>query len=308
MRGWGCTGLAGLTWAVATAWAPGVTAAVTGSLPGGGLLRDGQKWLAPLALLLAVCAPAGLDRLTVRWPDRTARTAVALGLVVLPLALMPDAAWGVSGRLGPWTYPAEWAVVREYLAVERAAEGGAGEQGGDVVVLPWSAFRAFEWNDRRTSLDPAPRWLPLPSVVDDTLLVGRPGGTVVEVSGEDPRAAQVARALADGRPLADVLPGLGVGWVLIERGTPGRVDPAVLAGCRPVLAAGSLELWAGPTPAPPPMPSAGRVAAVLVADGLAVLLLLLAVARITIRRRARSSGGGALPPATVATNGSEEGS
>ena len=82
---------------------------------------------------------------------------------------------------------------------------------GAVLPLPLSAYRAFEWNDRRPSLDPAERWLDEDVVVDDRLRVGR-----TTVQGEDRRTQEVVAALAAGDPLGP----LGVGWVLVEHGTP----------------------------------------------------------------------------------------
>ncbi len=261
--------VAGIVGAVAGAWdltRPAVDAVVE-HVPGGGLLRDGQKWLAPWTLLVATSAPLGLHRLLVRVGDATARAALAIGLVLLPLAVMPDLAWGGLGRLQSVSYPDDWAQVRSSLESTGAA-------GGDVAVLPWSAFRAFDWNGGRTSLDPAPRYLPRATVVDDTLLVARPDGTVLRVSGEDPRSASISAALEAGRPLVDVLPGLGVSYVVVELATPGPPPGSALDGLTPVLRGRTLELWAVPGEvAPAPVPSAWAVAVVGLSYVLAGLVL-----------------------------------
>src|SRR5207244_1914371 len=116
--------------------------------------------------------------------ERTAghlRTAAARGALlaaaaVFPVAIMPDLAWAGWGRLATVDYPADWLRVRVILAAD--------QRPGDVLALPLGAFRRFDWNGRRTQLDPAPRLLPRATVIDDTLLVGgRP------VAGDDPRAA-----------------------------------------------------------------------------------------------------------------------
>ena len=149
-------------------------------------------------------------------------------------------------------YPEGWTRTRDLLESPAA-------EAGDVVVLPWSAFRAFTWNRRTTSLDPAPRFLPRTTVVDDSLLVAGADG-LVRVSGEDPRSEVVATALRAGRPLAEVLPGLGVRYVVVEGGTPGEVPATALAGLERLGDDSSLALWkvVGGI-APPPVPSTTSV-------------------------------------------------
>jgi hypothetical protein len=249
-------------------------------LPGAGLLRDGQKWAAWWALVLAVGAGLGTRRLAgaVRRRGGSAvAAAAATGLLVaLPLVALPDLAWGVGGRLQPVAYPADWQRVRDVLA---RAEGT-----GDVLVLPFGAYRAFDWNADRPQLDPAPRWLPRPAVTDDELVVGGRA-----VAGEDERARAVAAAADDPRALA----GLGVGWVLVERGTPGRaVSPAVED--LPLVVEGEhLRLHRVPGEVAGPDPSPVRVTAVVGAHALALGVPVGAVLWIMA---ARSSVTGRRPP------------
>lgn len=229
---------------------------VVHSLPGGGLLRDGQKLLAPLAVAEAVTFGLGCVRVTERLSAGGAR-ALRLALVVVPLLAMPDLAWGAAGRLQPVDYPGDWQAVRSILQQDPS--------GGDVVSLPWQAFRSFGWNDDRVLLDPAPRWLPRTVVVDDTLVVGG-----VSVSGEDPRAQAVADALATRRPAVQTLPPLGIGFVLVEHGTPGDYPTRLLDGAEPVHQGQDLTLLRLGPASSPALPS--WAPAVLVADGLAALL------------------------------------
>ncbi|XVV02603.1 hypothetical protein ACQPW3_35410 [Actinosynnema sp. CA-248983] len=95
--------------------------------------------------------------------------------------------------------------MRDVLAVD--------ERSGDVLSLPLGAFRRFEWNGNRTQLDPAPRVLPRTTVVDDTVYVSG-----VAVAGEDTRMPEIRRALE-----RNDLGSVGVGWVLVEHGTPGAL-------------------------------------------------------------------------------------
>jgi hypothetical protein len=271
-----------LGWGLLTALAPGAAAAVVSGLPGGGLLRDAHKWLAPLVLLVTAAAPWGLLRVPRVSGDVALRTAAAAGLALVPLLALPDLGWGASGRLGGTALPSGYDEVRTLLASD--------PRPGDVAVLPWPSYRAFRWNARRPSGDPAPRLLPRTSVVDDRLLVERSGRLVV-VSGEDPRAAAVTSALGSGTPLAQVLPSLGVGFVLVEDDTPGAPPEGALVGLRPVLEGAGVRLLAVPTaPSTAPSASSARVVAVAAADVLAVVLLLgagLAAARRVALRDAR---------------------
>ncbi|WP_053202998.1 hypothetical protein [Jiangella muralis] len=243
-------------------------------VPGGGLIRDGQKFLAWYALLVALAAAAGAARLARAAVNRNTAVAVALAAALVPVAALPDLAWGAAGRLEPSHYPAAWAGVRA------AIDGGR----GDVVVLPYQPFRRFPWAGDRTVLDPAPRYLDAEVVVPDALPVG---DTVVP--GEDRRAAEVAAAL-DGDDAARELAALGVGWVAVERDTPGTVPDGLLESLESVDINGTFDLyrvpgdigtWTRIPPAPP----------VIVADIIFSVILAVAsadVARNAFSRRRRS--------------------
>lgn len=189
--------------------------ALVAQVPGAGLLRDGQRWAAWWALPLALGTALGAARLAARIPDRLGRGAVLVGAALLPVAVLPDLFWGGLGRLEPVRYPADWAAVAALVKAE--------PDRGDVLVLPFMTYRAYAWNEHRTQLDPAPRFLAAATVVDDALPVAD-----LVVSGEDQRVAEVRAGLANRTPLAE----LGVGWVLVEHGTPGEL-PAELAQRRP---------------------------------------------------------------------------
>lgn len=206
--------LVGIGLAVVSWSAPGAVGWVAGHLPGGGLLRDGSRLLALAAPLTAVLVARGVESLLDPLPDRATRVLVAGVLAVVPVALMPDAALGVSGRLDAVSYPAALSDARS--AVQDAPAG-------DVVLLPFTSYRAPEWNDYRKVLDPLPRFLGRRAVANDELYVdGRP------IPGEDPRAAAVGAALelgsADERAAA--LAALGVSVVVAER-IPGQDTPEV---------------------------------------------------------------------------------
>jgi hypothetical protein len=208
-----------------------------------------------------------LDRL-VFLPWRAVAGAAAL---TLPMIALPDAASTLRPTLDPVHYPADWSVVAR--AIGR----------GDVAVLPWGAYRTFAWAPGRSVLDPAPRLLPAPAVVDDRLAVS---GELL--AGENRRAARVLRALtAADRPAA--LARQGVRWVVVEHGTPGSVPD--LTGLTRIHDGPDVSLYRVPGAVADVRPSGVRIAVVVVADLLAAGTLLALVAAWAaaraVRRRTR---------------------
>ncbi|MDQ4111681.1 MAG: hypothetical protein M3306_11360 [Actinomycetota bacterium] len=198
--------VAGLVIAVAGWAAPEALDALAQDVPGLALLRDSSR-LIPLCLpLLVLTVAAGVDALRERVRRTAPRWAAAVVLALAPVAVLPDAAWGLAGGIGPADYPTSWRQAGAALAEETAP--------GDVLVLPWSAYRAPAWNAHRPVLDPLPRMLPGASVVNGDLVIGR-----TEIEGEDPRAAAAAEALAapDPEARAAELSRLGIGYVITDR-------------------------------------------------------------------------------------------
>ncbi|WP_328651762.1 DUF3367 domain-containing protein [Micromonospora sp. NBC_00330] len=234
-------------------------------LPGAGLLRDGQKFLAPYALLLVVCAALGAERLVARI-DREVAGVVLVGLLFLPVAVLPDLAFGGVGRIRPVSYPAEWQRVAEHIE----------EEPGEILALPLSAYRAYPWNPGRVVLDPAPRYLPGTVLTDDTLRVGD-----VAVAGENPRVREMRRALAEGRPVWTT----GVRWVLVQHEVSGEVDSQVLGGLERVHDGPFLTLYRNPATVREPGGS-GPARLAVVAALSAALLVVIAAAVSALHRRA----------------------
>ena len=199
------------------------------TVPGAGLLRDGQKFVMPYALLLCLAAALGAERAAARIADRIADRAtgrVVLGAaLVLPVALQPDLAFGAGNRLRPVAYPADFAVVARLVAADP----------GPVVSLPPAAYHSYPWNHGRTVLDPLPRYLDADVLTDDRLMVGR-----IVVGGEDRRATAIRQALTNRVPLAD----LGVRWVVVQRVAGAPATPsASLTGLRLVHDGPDLDLY-----------------------------------------------------------------
>jgi hypothetical protein len=248
-------------------------------LPGAGLLRDGHRWLALPAVVLAVLCGIGAGepaRLLSRRTGPGLPVAVPLFAALLVVASMPDLAGGLSGRLQAWQYPVAWSQARAVL--DRSDDRAR------VLVLPWQPFRVFGWSGPDPVLDPAPRLLPRPSLVSDALTVS--GRRLPE---EGPGARAVAADLADGELSQAGLRSLAVGWVLIEQGTPGRL-PVLPPGWTTVLDGPELTLLRAPLPLPvAPRAAAPRAVAVIGTQVAAGLLFLAGLSVLLIRglRRVR---------------------
>lgn len=230
MRGLVGAGIAGLVLAAAGA-VPGLDAvlrAVVVHVPGGGLLRDGQKLLAPTALVVAVAAGHAVARLAGSLPAGSPAGSPAAGspagpvprrlrrsrptapwavlLAVAPVLTLPTLAWGVGGRLAASDYPLDWLALR--AAVHAAPPG-------EVGVLPWGTYRRLDWAGDRVVLDPMPRLLDRRVLSDDALPVA-----TVTVRGENPRAARITAGLAAGDRLPDLLRAEGIRYAVVHRTQP----------------------------------------------------------------------------------------
>jgi hypothetical protein len=246
---------------------------VVTEVPGGGLIRDSQKFVAPLALVEAVCFGLGVERALPALPPRWTRPAAAL-LVAAPVLLLPALAWGGAGRLGTVRYPPAFSEARAVMASDRVP--------GAVLVLPWHLYRPVSWNENRVVLDPAQRWFTRRAVGNDDLeLVG------MTVPGEDPYGARLGPMVVAATPLAPQLPRAGIRYVLVYR-EPGWSDwTGRLDGLVPVLDRAELALYRVPgRPIEPSFPTP-PAAPVVAADLLAVALLIRVAARPSLPLRPR---------------------
>jgi len=192
----------------ALASGPGLAAlhAVVEAVPGLGVLRDGQKWVA-LAMPGYALAGAGTVLALRRWlrPAVTALVCCAALLVCLP-----DLAWGVGGKVESVHYPGDWANVASLI--NRDPE--------PVVVLPADTMRRFAWSGPAPVLDPLPRWVRANVLITGDLIISG-----VTVPGEGNRAHRVQRLLLAGAdPIA--VRRAGVGWLVVEEGSSGDMGSA----------------------------------------------------------------------------------
>lgn len=251
----------GTTIALAGATGPGreMSTALIGWWPGFGLLRDGQLYVAPLALLQALGLGAVLVWLLRGFsegvrrgsgPSRNTpevglvRTMVAVFVALGPVVVLPGLAWGAGGGLVPVDYPREWIRAQEAVAAD--------PRPGAVLVLPWSAYRGVEWSGRPVVvLDPATRLFDRRTVWNDDLRVGTPDGGTVVVTGEDTRAREAARLLEPdprtGMPTVDpgewarILSSLGVSHVAVSASVDNQFSSDV-PGLETVVQGGDMTL------------------------------------------------------------------
>ncbi|WP_162599823.1 hypothetical protein [Nocardioides solisilvae] len=247
-------------------------------VPGAGLLRDSQKFLAPyvlaVCLLTGVVLAAASRRLEARTPG-TSGWLVAVALLG-PLVLLPDAPTRTWPTVTPVQVPVGFHRVADLLAEE---DGPC-----RVVSLPWRSYRYYPWGSGETSSDLALRLLDCDVVADDTLRVGD-----VVVDGESALVRDLRDALAAGPP-AEQLGQRGVGWVLVQQDDP-EAAALDLTGLDQVYADAHVALYSVPKVkyVSESVPMSRRYL-----SGFATLVTFLAVGQacaslVTVRRRSRSA-------------------
>jgi hypothetical protein len=224
--GAGVAGLLGLCLAALglTGLTRGWLRAAIGLWPGFALLRDGQQFVAPLALVLAVGLGAGVGALItaarspgtsrlIKGGEPAAGPAITLGVLALvaPVLLLPGLAWGAAGRLQAVQYPADWLRARQVIESDRS--------GGAVLLLPWAQYRRYPWNRGEAVFDPWPRFVGRPMIWNDALRVGR-----TTVPTESERARQLGSVITSGRPRTAALSAAGVRYVIVDSGSLLRHD------------------------------------------------------------------------------------
>ncbi|MBJ7340126.1 hypothetical protein [Mycolicibacterium sp.] len=191
---------------------PGLVAveALARAVPGLGVLRDAQKWVALALPGYAVAGAAAVVTLERVAPRAVTATVCCLALV----AVLPDLAWGVGGKVTSVQYPSGWATAAALINADPRP----------VAVLPQMSMRHFPWAGTAPVLDPLPRWVSADVLTTGDLNIG--GQTV---PGEGTRAREVQRLVEDGAGV-DELARAGVGWVVVEgSGSPPLALPVAFA-------------------------------------------------------------------------------
>ena len=254
---------------------------IGGNAVGGGLLRDGQKFVAPLALVMAVAFGVGVDRIATAARQQGIARGFVWALMFLPIALAPTLAWGGAGRLFTSRYPASWFQARQVMSADTTP--------GAILVLPWHEHLPLTWNRNRVVKQPASSFFTRDVVESDALEVGDQ-----ILPPEDPLSALADPIVRGDGSLAPGLPGLGVRYVLLFKEADWRVfesDPARLAGLMPVLRTPELDLYLSPSPAAAPSFPVPAAAPVILGDVLACGLFLSAVGWALAHRDKGRNGG-----------------
>ena len=230
--GLGVAALVGLVIAAAGLTSAGRAALrdLVAAWPGFAVLRDGQEYLAPLALAEAIGlgalvarvlsevgsgAPRTADRSEPEGPkaprrragDTVRSAAAALGVmaVLAPVVLLPGMAWDLAGRLRPAEYPADWLRARQVI------DGDPGQ--GSVLLLPWAAYRRYRWNGGEAVFDPWARFTGREVISNDALNVGS-----LTVAPESADSIRLNRIITAPGPLTRALRAAGVLYVVVDAG------------------------------------------------------------------------------------------
>ncbi len=217
--GLGIAAVTGLVIASLGVTAPGrdLLQALGSFWPGFAVLRDGQQFIAPLALAEALGAGLLASRAARPRTSAAAREnatadraglAIAVALLLAPVLLLPGLAWGAAGRLRPVWYPSSWLNAARLIDDSPAA--------GKVLLLPWTAYRRPAWNGGRALLDPWPRLLRRPVIWNDGPQVGD-----VQMLADDPAARRLDAVIAARGPLTPALRAAGVRFVIADGGSGG---------------------------------------------------------------------------------------
>jgi hypothetical protein len=254
--------------------------ALIAAWPGFAVLRDAQQFVAPLALaeacgfgtavawLIPRPRPARLRRQTIGAPAgqghlhvplaaqrhlhgsvspgsaRPDKPGLAIGVAGLlaPVLFLPGLAWGAGGRLQPVRYPADWVTAQRLIDTDQAP--------GNVLLLPWAAYRGYLWNDSRAVLDPWPRLLSRLVIWNDGVQVGN-----LRLAPEDPQARGLDHLIRSTVPLTAALRRAGLRYVIVDAPADGSRDLTAgrqvgaypfasrLSGCQVVFARADLVVY-----------------------------------------------------------------
>lgn len=193
----------------------GLWSALVAVLPGGGVLRDSQKFLAIWVLIICLGVGVLVDRTLAAVPDALAGP-VAVGTIGLVVLLSPQLFWGIGGRLDSVRVPEGYRAAATQLS---------GLPPGEVGLLPWSQYRRYDWNDSRVSLTLGPRIIDQRVLFNDSLPL-----STGSVAGESQRAQRVTQRIAEGDTPVGALQAEGVRYIAAELNAGPDPDVEALRG------------------------------------------------------------------------------
>jgi hypothetical protein len=127
-------------------------------VPGYGIYREPQKWVAVLSLSYAVFAAVGFDSVArvLERRKRVLRHVVAVA-VVLPLVATSVMLWGFGGRVHNSQFPDDWTRAEELIK----------GRPGNVMAMPWNLYQPTSFAGERTIANPSPHFFSLPTLISD---------------------------------------------------------------------------------------------------------------------------------------------
>jgi len=151
-------------------------------LPGYGIYREPQKWVALLAFCYAIFAAFGVDKLRYEVHARNPRLAslIAMG-VLLPIAATSTMWWGFDGQLQTSEFPDDWKKANEITR----------SQSGRMLFLPWNLYQPLPFAGNRSIGSPAEHFFDMPVLVSGDAALGVSDST----AALDPRDHYVAQLL-----------------------------------------------------------------------------------------------------------------
>jgi hypothetical protein len=203
----GITSLIAVILAMGTSFPP--TAPISSFLfhhvPGYGLFREPQKWVALLTLSYAVFAAAGIEacRTAIARFRRPLRHITVLALA-LPLIATHVMLWGFDRQLNNSKYPGAWARA------ESKIEGSS----GTLLFLPWHLYEPLPFAQNRIVANPAPDYFTSPTLISTDPELG----TSRTTAPTDPRTVYVNKLLnrrGTLRFFGHLVAPLGVHYVLL---------------------------------------------------------------------------------------------
>lgn len=127
-------------------------------IPGWSGLRDSHKIAGILALVYAVFAGIGVDRLIAVSKENARFVNLLLPIVfVLPIIFGMYQLFGFRAQITPTEYPISWYHVREVIHNASKEE--------KMLVLPWQGYFSLPFNNQNLVANPAPRFFGIDKVV-----------------------------------------------------------------------------------------------------------------------------------------------
>ena len=207
-------------------------------LPGFGLMREPQKFVALLAVTAATLFGWGIGALGSS--GERPQVGAALVAVALPLLYSPTLLWGAGGRLEPSRFPAGWIQAERIM--------GSGD--GRALALPLHLYQSYPFTDGRSVGDLPERFFSRRITSGELSEVV--GGDELGSTTEGAYLRFLVGAGPENRAFGSLVAGLGFEYVLLleggDHGTYGWLDRQ--PDLEPVLREDGATLYrvAGATP------------------------------------------------------------